>query len=69
MRRERGDGFDKGDVALVRTSQKHSSSKKNVRNKSQDVCNYYKKKGHWAKEHSKRKKEKKSKKLEKKIEL
>jgi len=34
MRRERGDGFDKGDVALVCTSQKHSSSKKSVRNKS-----------------------------------
>jgi hypothetical protein len=44
MRRERGDGFDKGDVALVRTSQKHSSSKKSVRDKSWDICNYYKKK-------------------------
>jgi hypothetical protein len=44
MRRERGDGFDKGDVAFVYTSQKHSSSKKSVRNKSQDICNYYKKK-------------------------
>ncbi len=50
MRRERGDGFDKGDVALVHTSQKNSSSKKSVRDKSQDLCNYYKKKGYWAKE-------------------
>jgi len=43
MRRERGDGFDKGDVALVRTSQKHSSSKKGVKDKSWEIWNYYKK--------------------------
>ncbi len=67
MRRERGDGFDKGGVALVRTSQRHSSFKKSVRDKSQDICNYYQKKVIGQKNIQKEKEIKKFKKPKKKI--
>jgi hypothetical protein len=69
MRRERSDGFDKGDVALVCTSQKHSSSKKNVRNKSQDICNYYKKKVIGQKNVQKEEKKRNSRNLTRKLNL
>jgi hypothetical protein len=46
MRRERGDDSNKGDITLIYNSQKCKSFKKNVRDKSQDICKYCKKKGH-----------------------
>jgi len=55
------------DVALVHTSRKNVGFKKTTRDKSQDVCNYCKMKGHWVKDYTKRKKDEKYKKPKKKI--
>ncbi len=67
MRKERSDAPSTSDVALVHTSQKNVGFKKTTRNKSQDVCNYCKMKGHWVRDCIKRKKDEKSKKPKKKI--
>ncbi len=67
MRKERGDAPSTSDVALVHISQKNVGFKKTARDKSQDVCNYCKMKGHWVKDYTKRKKNEKSKKPKKKI--
>jgi hypothetical protein len=55
------------DVALVHTSRKNVGFKKTTKDKSQDVCNYCKMKGHWVKDYTKRKKDEKYKKPKKKI--
>ncbi len=39
----------KNDVVFVHTIQKHVGSNKNAKGKLQNICNYCKKNGHWAK--------------------
>ncbi len=46
MRKEKGDDSNKGDITLVYKNKKCKSIKKNVRDKSQNICKYCKKKGH-----------------------
>ncbi len=67
MGKERGDAPSTSDVALIHTSQNNVGFRKTIRDKSQDVCNYCKMKGHWVKDYTKRKKNEKSKKPKKKI--
>ncbi len=67
MRRERGDDSNKGDITLVYKSQKCKSFKKNMRNKSQDICNVAKRKVTRRNNVQNKKKTKKSRKLKKKL--
>ncbi len=67
MRKERGDAPSTSDVALIHKSQNNVGFKKTTRDKSQDVCNYCKMKGHWVRDCTKRKKDENLKNLRKRL--
>ncbi len=69
MRRKNGDSFSAFGIVLVHTNHKSVGSKKTIRNKFQDICNYCNKKGHWVKNCTKRKVDEKSKNFDKKSDI
>jgi hypothetical protein len=67
MERENGDNSSAFNRALIHTSHKSVGFKKTTKDKSQDICNYCKKKGHLVRNCMKRKVDENLKKLTKKL--
>jgi hypothetical protein len=57
MKKKNGDSSSAPNIAFVHTSHKNVGFKKIDKDKSQDICNYCKKKGHWVRNCMKKKDE------------